>query len=485
MPLLVLGASLVTLLSMGSLASSCIDLERSSLLKFASELSQDGGLIISWENATDCYKWEGITCSADRTVSDVSLASRSLQGFISASLGNLTSLLCLNLSHNLLSGGMPPELLSSHSIVVLDVSFNQLSGCLQQLQSSSLVPLQVLNISSNLFTGWFPSTTLEAMGNLVAVNASNNSFTGQIPTTFCSSAPSFSVLELSYNQFNGSIPPELGNCSKLTSLNVGHNNLSGTIPNELFNLTLLEHLSFTSNQLEGSLSDMSKLTNLVTFDLGANGLCGNIPDSIGEIPSELMEMSMLKTDKVASMVFELPVYALYTPQSLEYRMPGTFPKVINLGINNFTGVIPKKIGQLKALLSLNLSSNRLSGGIPQSLCNLINLQVLDLSGNHLTGEIPSELNNLHYLSQFNVSNNDLEGSIPISGQLSTFTSSSFDGNPRLCGPMLPQHCGSIEAVFTTEVRIQTDEKVIFAIVFSTFFSVGVLYDRIVLSRFLC
>ncbi|XP_072147412.1 uncharacterized protein [Setaria viridis] len=176
-------------------------------------------------------------------------------------------------------------------------------------------------------------------------------------------------------------------------------------------------------------------------------------------------------------------YPLYTPKSLEYRVPRAFPKTMNLGVNNFTGVIPKEIAHLKALLSLNLSSKKLTGVIPHSSCKLINIQVLDLSGNHLTGGIPSELNNLHYLSEFNVSNNDLEGPIPIIGQLSTFTSSSFDGNPRLCGPMLAHQCGSTEEIFTTEVRIQTDEKITFAIAFCAFFSVGVLYDQIVLSRF--
>uniref|UniRef100_K3YZV2 Leucine-rich repeat-containing N-terminal plant-type domain-containing protein n=1 Tax=Setaria italica TaxID=4555 RepID=K3YZV2_SETIT len=123
---------------------------------------------------------------------------------------------------------------------------------------------------------------------------------------------------------------------------------------------------------------------------------------------------------------------------------------MNLGGNNFTGVIPKEIGHLKALLSLNLSSNKLTGVIPHSICKLINIQVLDLSGSHLTDGIPSELNNLHYLSAFNVSNNDLEGPIPIIGQLSTFTSSSFVGNPRLCCSMLAHQCGSTEEIFTTK-----------------------------------
>ncbi|XP_062218229.1 tyrosine-sulfated glycopeptide receptor 1-like [Phragmites australis] len=662
-----------------NLQISCTEQENGSLLQFLAGLSQDGGLTKSWQNGTDCCTWEGISCSPDRTVTDVFLASRSLQGFISPFLGNLTGLLRLNLSYNFLSGGLPLELVSSRSIIVLDVSFNQLSGELQDLPSSTPVrSLQVLNISSNLFTGRFPSTTWETMKSLAALNASNNSFIGQIPTAFCVSAPSFSVLELSYNQFSGSISPGLGNCSMLTSLSAGHNNLSGDLPDELFKITLLGHLSFPNNRLGGSLGGISKLTNLVTLDLGGNWLRGNIPDSIGqlkrleeihldhnnmsgelpstlsncislvtidlknntfsgeltsfnfstltnlktldlawnnftgtipegiytcskltalrlsknrfhgrlserisnlkslsflslvdnsitnitsalqilrscrnlttllighnfmhetmpedyridgfenlqvlsindcslsgkiplwllkltnlellflynnqltgsipdwmsslsflfyidisnnsltgEIPTALMEMPMLKTDKVAPNVFELPVY---TTPSLQYRMPSAFPKVLNIGNNNLTGVIPKQIGQLKALISLNLSFNRLSGEIPQPICNLTNLQQLDLSSNDLTGMIPDALNDLHFLSRFNVSNNDLEGPIPTVGQLSTFPNSSFSGNPKLCGSVLVNHCGSAKTALVSKKR--HNKRIIFVIAFGVFF----------------
>ena len=54
---------------------------------------------------------------------------------------------------------------------------------------------------------------------------------------------------------------------------------------------------------------------------------------------------MLKTGRVALDVFELPVYPLYTPQSLQYCKPSAFPKVLKLGNNDFTGEIPKEIGQ--------------------------------------------------------------------------------------------------------------------------------------------
>lgn len=194
---------------------------------------------------------------------------------------------------------------------------------------------------------------------------------------------------------------------------------------------------------------------------------------------------MLTTEKTATRldprVFELPVYK---QPSLQYRITSAIPKLLKLANNNFTGVIPQEIGQLKSLAVLNFSSNSLSGDIPLQLCNLTNLQVLDLSSNHLTGAIPKALNNLHFLSVLNISYNNLEGPIPNGGQLSTFPSSSFDGNPKLCGIMISKLCGLAEAphvsVTSTE---QTVKRVTFVIAFGAFFGIGVLYDQMVLSRY--
>jgi hypothetical protein len=205
----------VLLIFSASPVYSCMQEEKNALLQFLGGLSQDSGLATSWQNDTNCCLWEGVACDVDGAVADISLTSMGLEGRVSPSLGNLTSLLTLNLSGNLLSGGLPPELLLSRSIVVLDVSFNKLNGDLRNLPSTPDRPMKVINISSNLFTGYFPSTTLQSMKNLASLNMSNNSFTGKIFSTVCVDKPFFVVLDLSYNQFHGDIPPEFGNCSFL------------------------------------------------------------------------------------------------------------------------------------------------------------------------------------------------------------------------------------------------------------------------------
>jgi Leucine-rich repeat (LRR) protein len=209
---------LLLFLSMASLASSCNEQEKASLLRFLSGLSQDNCLTALWKNDTDCCEWEGIHCSGNGAVVEISLAFRGLQGCISSSLGDLNNLQSLNLSYNSFTGSLPSELLASSSIVVLDVSFNQLSRVQQPQESNSSVtnnrPLQVLNISSNLFTGEFPYAVWEkTSSSLVVLNASNNNFQGLVPSPFCISSLSFAVLDLTHNNFNGSIPAGLGKCS--------------------------------------------------------------------------------------------------------------------------------------------------------------------------------------------------------------------------------------------------------------------------------
>ena len=279
-----LDGALVLLLFLASHVSSCKEEEKTSLLGFLDGLSHASALNTSWKNDTNCCLWEGVTCNTDGA-GYLSLASMGLEGHITPSLGNLTGLLRLNLSGNLLSGELPPELLWSSCIVVLDVSFNKLNGEFHKLPSTHELAMKVINISSNFFTGYFPSDTLDGMKNLASLNMSNNSFTGKFPRTVCVDKPFFVLLDLSYNHFQGGIPPELGSCPVLRVLKAGQNQFSGTLLCELLNVTSLEHLSLPNSHLQDKLDPelVVKLSKLVILDLAGNWLNGEIPDSIGQL----------------------------------------------------------------------------------------------------------------------------------------------------------------------------------------------------------
>jgi len=246
----------------------------------------------------------------------------------------------LNLSHNQLSGTIPPELgqLSNWALFSLDLSDNQLSGP---------IPPELGQLS-NLFS-----------------------------------------LDLSDNQLSGPIPPELGQLSYLTSLSLYDNQLSGTIPPELGNLSSLEHLGLSSNQLSGTIPPvLGQLRGLQFLDLSDNQLSGTIPPELGQLSSLLFDLDLSDNQLSGTIPPELGQLS-----GLMYSL--------NLSSNQLSGTIPPELGQLSVLQVLNLSDNQLSGTIPPELGQLSGFAFrflsLYLDSNQLCGKIPVELKNLSYI----------------------------------------------------------------------------------------
>ncbi|XP_044405583.1 receptor-like protein 2 [Triticum aestivum] len=319
---------------------------------------------------------------------------KDLKGASRPSLADLTGLLHVNLSHNSFSSGLPLELMSSSSIIALDVSFNRLNGMLQELPSSITTdrPLQVLNVSSNQFSLELPSATWKMMKNLIAFNASNNGFTRHIPSSLCLGSPSLALLNLCHNQLSGGIPNTLGNCSKLKVLKAGNNHLSGILPVEIFHATSLEYLSIPNNGLQGELdgAQMVKLSNLATLDLGENHISGNIPESIGQLR---------RLEK------------LHLGNNMSEELPSTMGnctdlKTIDLKVNNFSGDLGEvNFSTPQNIRSLDLMRNRLGGIVPESIYSCSMLTALRLSGNHFHGEISPRIGNLKHLSFLSLGSN--------------------------------------------------------------------------------
>ena len=83
-------------------------------------------------------------------------------------------------------------------------------------------------------------------------------------------------------------------------------------------------------------------------------------------------------------------------------------KVLNIGNNNYTGVLPAEIGKLSKLTKLDVGVNKLSGNLPEEIGNLSSLDTLNLGKNNFSGQLPLSMINLSKLAFFNMDSTQLE-----------------------------------------------------------------------------
>lgn len=85
---------------------------------------------------------------------------------------------------------------------------------------------------------------------------------------------------------------------------------------------------------------------------------------------------------------------------------------VELGGCKFGGVLPDSVSNLSSsLVSLSIRDNKISGSLPRDIGNLVNLQYLSLANNSLTGSLPSSFSKLKNLRRLTVDNNKLIGSL--------------------------------------------------------------------------
>ncbi|TQD91971.1 hypothetical protein C1H46_022487 [Malus baccata] len=350
-------------------------------------------------------------------VTHLLLPSKRLKGVISPSLGNLTHLSHLNLSHNVLSGHLEAGFfLSLGRLQILDLSYNLLSGELPLSPPPSCI--RIVDLSSNQFNGTTPSSFLQRAWNLSNLNVSNNLLEGQIPSFNCSYSPFVRSLDFSHNDFSGIIPLGLGNCSKLELFRAGFNSLMGTLPSDIHKARALEEISLPSNKLSGAIDEsIANLTNLAILDLNCNQLSGALPLHIGKL-SRL--------------------------------------KLIILHFNNLQSFLPPSLMNCSSLTELNLGYNQLEGDLSLlNFSNLTQLIKLDLMHNHFTGPLPISVYSCKSLIALRLSSNDLEGQLQheiLSLKSLSFLSLGYNRLTNVTGAMkILKDCKSLRVLILTNI----------------------------------
>jgi|GEM_PF-7000430 len=89
------------------------------------------------------------------------------------------------------------------------------------------------------------------------------------------------TLDVSHNQIS-SLPSQIGQLTRLESLNVSYNKLSGALPGEIRKMSL-KSLDASYNSLTGVPAEIGQLSNLKTINLSYNQLTG-LPNELANIP---------------------------------------------------------------------------------------------------------------------------------------------------------------------------------------------------------
>ncbi|XP_074282400.1 uncharacterized protein LOC141606913, partial [Silene latifolia] len=432
--------------------------DHNALLAIKSQLlvPSNGGLS-SWNESINHCSWEGVTCGRKHNrVTRLDLSSKGMAGTISPFIGNLSFLKILYLYNNSLNGKIPTQLAHLSRLQELLLNNNTLVGEIPG-NISRCVNLRLFYLDKNKLEGKLP-TGLGALSKLTEFNVQMNHLKGVL-FDIIQNLTSLVKIAASYNSFTGTIPNNIGRIQNLIFLEVGGNQLSGTLPKSLSNLSSLQFLTFDFNQLHGELpADVGvNMPRLTYFNLEGNNFWGLIPITIqnltalelfdfsdnnfvGNVPSYIGNFHNLNYFSLGGNFLEGDINFIDTLVNCSHL------RLLILGPNHFSGILPKSVANLSTSLEWFLLQNTpVSGKIPEGITNLDNLEMLWMDNCKLTGSIPQDFGKLYKLEQFAVSSNRLEGRIPSSlGNISHLSGLYLDNN--LLKESIPPHLGNCQSL---------------------------------------
>ncbi|PQM43129.1 putative LRR receptor-like serine/threonine-protein kinase [Prunus yedoensis var. nudiflora] len=334
-----------------------------------------------------------------------SLSSNNLHGLIPASICKASNLQILNLSNNSLSGMIPQCLTAMRDLNVLNLARNNLTGSISNVEVTE--DLQILEIGGNQLGGKVPKS-LAKCTMLEVLNIGKNNITDSFPCLL-KNISTLRVVILRSNNFYGGIEclNSNGTWPKLQIIDLAHNNFSGEIQGILWR-TWREMMATENGSLSkivvGSHTRRKVFGRTMTF---------SSPRSVNFCSRETYNQCLAAKSSYAKSSYARSSYArssydnssdAYDSSYLEYGVSVTVTS---------KGLEMELVKIISIFTLIDFSSNNFSGPIPKEIGEFKSLRVLNLSGNAFIGEIPS--------------------SIPTSNQFSTFPPSSFTGNKGLWG----------------------------------------------------
>ncbi|XP_031256035.1 receptor-like protein 7, partial [Pistacia vera] len=316
-----------------------------------------------------------------------------LAGSIPSLVSQLRNLASIHLDHNLFNGTIPFTLFNL-PLLHMDLSYNQLSGHIDEIRNNSL---QFIDLSNNRLHGSLPSSIFEFV-NLTHLSLSSNNFSGALDLSMFAKLKNLKMLDLSHNR-------------RLLST-------KSEVPSPYF--PQVQYLSLSSCDLTEFPDSLRNLDQLVLLDLSDNKIHGQIPNwmfHVGEVTLNFLNLSYNSLTSIEKIPWENLHYLDLNSNLLQGPLPILPPDLylFLMSNNKLTGEIPHSICDIKTIGILDLSNNSLSGIIPECMGNFSeSLSVLDLRKNRFYGKIPGTFVRGNHLRTLTFNGNELEGPIPQS-----------------------------------------------------------------------
>eukprot|EP01039_Chlorochromonas_danica_P022342 gene22342-biopygen5781 len=300
-------------------------------------------------------------------------------GNLPVSFSNLTNLLAVGLNSNFLSGSLSALSISSSHLEYVNISSNLFTGDTSPL--SSLENMVILDISFNGLTG--PFRACENMSNLLWLFLRGNELSGSLSGVFTSvSTPSLYYLDLSNNRFSGPFPwSDLSQLTMLNTLAAVQNCFTGTLSSDICKASKLEVLALdglsaapSCRRATVTLSDGLSSSWVPSYIMGKHAVHGSLPSCL------FQELSVLATLHLSGNNLKGSIPELLDSSSLTD---------LSLSHNELTGTVPESI-QSNAWINLDLSFNKLTGTLKSSSwSSSLRNGSIALEINRLSGKIPS------------------------------------------------------------------------------------------------
>ncbi|PNH08674.1 Leucine-rich repeat receptor-like protein kinase PXL2 [Tetrabaena socialis] len=346
--------------------------------------------------------WQAHTVSSSRKLQPGPLLEP-----VSLPLWQTSARYVLDLSYNVLTGGVPAELWA-HPLFAVHLQHNALNGNLAGLLAmAGCTSLQTLNLAGNALSGelanfrecaagpkqrsgsvpdsWLGTAATDHM-RLERFDCEDCTLTGLLPAWGDPYLPSdvpLKALSLSSNALgSGGIPAFYSAFTQLTRLELADNGIFDALPTWPMSLESLRHLDLSGNFLTGSIVTYGR-TALSYLDLSNNTLDGALPaNGLGASLRHLYVEDNILTGGIPT---------TYSNAKFCFNAANN-ADMCGAANNLLTGALPAAYSALTGLQNLYAQGNRLAGPLPGAWTTgplLLVIRELHVSGNNLSAAIPS------------------------------------------------------------------------------------------------